>query len=77
MKRVEQRKTWRLYDPRDVPELLESYGSQFETIYEQLENTNRALTIIPALTLWEQLVDAQIETGGVFVLYHDAINSAY
>lgn len=74
MRRVKDDLLWSTFDPSTCPELLECYGTEFNSVYCNLEQSQRAMFTLPARTLWEQLVDAQIETSGFFVMYHDAIN---
>ncbi|KAI9058880.1 alpha subunit of ribonucleoside-diphosphate reductase [Trametes sanguinea] len=74
MSRVEEGGMWSLFDPSDVPELLECFGHDFTATYMLLEDDDKALMTIPARDLWDRIVLAQMETGTPFMLYQDAIN---
>ncbi|KAJ7753333.1 ribonucleotide reductase alpha subunit [Mycena maculata] len=75
MKRVEANGDWSLFCPNEAPGLHEVHSEQFETLYEKYEKEGRARKTIPAQKLWYAILEAQIETGGPFVLYKDAANS--
>lgn len=74
MKRVESNGTWSLFCPSVCPDLIETYGDDFETAYEEYERSGKAVDTIPAQELWFAILDAQIETGTPFMLYKDACN---
>ncbi|MFN9666857.1 MAG: ribonucleoside-diphosphate reductase subunit alpha [Bacteroidota bacterium] len=75
MKRVEQDGEWSLFCPNEAPGLHESWGDQFEQLYEQYEREGRARRTIKAQELWFAILEAQIETGTPYLLYKDAANS--
>jgi ribonucleoside-diphosphate reductase subunit M1 len=75
MKRMEANAEWSLFCPNEAPGLHEVWGAEFETLYEKYENEGRARKTIPAQKLWYAILEAQIETGGPFMLYKDAANS--
>jgi ribonucleoside-diphosphate reductase alpha chain len=75
MKRVEQDGEWSLFCPNEAPGLHESWGDQFEQLYEQYESEGRARRTIKAQELWFAILEAQIETGTPYLLYKDAANS--
>lgn len=74
MKRVEEDATWSLFSPSDVPELTETYGSDFEYYYTKAEKEGYAIKTLPARQLMRQIVEAQQETGAPYMLYKDTIN---
>lgn len=74
MKRVEAAGQWSLFCPNEAPGLHEVWGEEFERLYEQYEREGRARKTIEAQKLWYAIMEAQIETGGPFMLYKDAAN---
>jgi ribonucleoside-diphosphate reductase subunit M1 len=77
MKRVEAAVEWSLFSPDEAPGLYDSYGTEFEELYERYEREGRARKTIPAQKLWYAILDAQIETGGPFMCYKDHANSKF
>ncbi|CDO77157.1 hypothetical protein BN946_scf184657.g32 [Trametes cinnabarina] len=75
MKRVESGGKWSLFCPNEAPGLHEVWGEEFERLYEQYEREGRAKKTIDAQKLWYAILEAQIETGGPFILYKDACNA--
>ncbi|KAJ7160053.1 ribonucleotide reductase alpha subunit [Mycena filopes] len=75
MKRVEANENWSLFCPNEAPGLHEVHSAEFEALYEKYEKEGRARKSIPAQKLWYAILEAQIETGGPFMLYKDAANS--
>ena len=74
MKRVEANGDWSLFSPDEAPNLHETYGAEFEELYERYEREGRARKTIPAQKLWYAILEAQIETGGPFMCYKDHAN---
>lgn len=74
MKRVEANADWSLFCPSEAPDLHEVHGEAFEKRFLQYESEGRARKTIPAQKLWYAILEAQIETGGPFMLYKDAAN---
>jgi len=75
MKRVEANEDWSLFCPHEAPGLSETFGEEFETLYEQYEKEGRARRTVKAQELWFAILDAQVETGTPYLLYKDAANS--
>ena len=74
MKRVEANADWSLFSPDEAPNLHETYGAEFEELFERYEREGRARKTIPAQKLWYAIMEAQIETGGPFMCYKDHAN---
>lgn len=74
MKRVESNENWSLFCPNEAPNLHEVHGEEFEALYEKYEKEGRAHKVVPAQKLWYAILEAQIETGGPFMVYKDAAN---
>jgi ribonucleoside-diphosphate reductase subunit M1 len=74
MKRVESNENWSLFCPNEAPDLHEVHGEEFEALYEKYEKEGRAQKVVSAQKLWYAILEAQIETGGPFMVYKDSAN---
>lgn len=74
MKRIEANEDWPLFCPNEAPGLHDCWGEEFEELFTKYEREGRARKVIPAQKLWYAILEAQIETGGPFMLYKDAAN---
>ena len=76
MRRVEADQQWALFCPNEAPGLFDSYGAEFDRLYEAYEATpGRPRQVIRARQLWQQILDSQQETGTPYMLFKDAANS--
>lgn len=74
MKRVQCDGDWSLFSPDEAPGLSDVYGKKFEELYEQYETTTLPMKCVKAQKLWAEILKAQVETGGPFMLYKDSCN---
>tara|TARA_R110002073_G_scaffold279026_1_gene442915 strand:- start:163549 stop:166008 length:2460 start_codon:yes stop_codon:yes gene_type:complete len=74
MKRVQEDAEWTLMCPNECPHLFDTYGDEFEKLYESYEKVGKGRKTIKARHLWEKILEAQIETGTPYMLYKDAVN---
>ena len=74
MRRLRDRETWSLFDPVDVPGLLNTYGDEFGRQYLEYERIVEPVSTTRARDLWQVVCRAQEETGCPFIMYQDAIN---
>ncbi|GAA0542000.1 ribonucleoside-diphosphate reductase subunit alpha [Chitinophaga japonensis] len=74
MKRVESNGNWSLFCPHEAPGLHETWGEEFEKLYEKYEQEGRARKTVKAQDLWFSILEAQIETGTPYLLYKDSAN---
>lgn len=74
MKRVEADADWTLMCPNKSPNLADTYGKEFEALYEKYEKEGRGVRTVKARELWFKIVQSQIETGMPFMLFKDAAN---
>lgn len=74
MKRVEADETWSLMDPNVSRGLADVWGDDFDDLYQQYEAAGTFIRQIPARTLWNEILRAQIETGVPYMLYKDSVN---
>lgn len=73
MRRVKEDGTWTLFDPKQAGKLLSTYGDEFDSTYESLEQGGKGKSI-RARDLWDKIITSQIETGTPYMLYKDAAN---
>ena len=74
MKRVESNSEWSLFSPDEAKDLHETYGEEFEKLYEKFEKEGKARKTVKAQDLWFEILESQIETGNPYILYKDACN---
>ncbi|KAJ9110876.1 ribonucleotide-diphosphate reductase subunit rnr1 [Naganishia cerealis] len=74
MRRVESDGDWALMCPNECPGLADVHGKAFDELYEKYEREGKYKKIVKAQKLWFAILDAQVETGGPFMLYKDAAN---
>ncbi len=74
MKRVEADATWSLFSPTDTPELLQTFGSEFEAHYERYEKEGKFLKQVPARTLYGRMMQTLAETGNAWMCFKDQAN---
>ncbi|MFV8225488.1 ribonucleoside-diphosphate reductase subunit alpha [Christiangramia aquimixticola] len=74
MKRVQDDGKWTLMCPHECPGLYDTYGDEFEAMYEKYEAEDKGRRTIKARDLWEKIMESQIETGTPYMLYKDAAN---
>ena len=74
MKRVESDGDWTLMCPNECPGLADTWGPEFEALYEKYEAEGKGRKTIKAQELWFKIVESQIETGVPYMLYKDAAN---
>ena len=74
MERVEQNANWSFFCPNECPGLQDAYGADFKALYEKYEAAGLARETLPARTVWDKVVESQIETGTPYMLYKDAAN---
>jgi len=74
MKRVEADAQWSLMSPDESPGLVDSWGEEFEALYEKYEAEGRFRKQVKARDLWRTIISSQCETGLPYMLYKDACN---
>ena len=74
MERVERDENWSLFCPNEAKGLADTYGDEFNKLYEDYEAKGIAKKVIPARKLWQHVLESQVETGSPFMLYKDAAN---
>lgn len=76
MKRVENDERWSLFDPHRVPELVDTYGEEFERIYEEAEAAGLAERTVPARDLYSRMMRTLAQTGNGWMTFKDKSNRA-
>jgi ribonucleoside-diphosphate reductase alpha subunit len=74
MKRVKQKGVWSLMCPNECPGLTETYGKEFEELYERYEAEGKYKKQINILEVWNAIINSQIETGTPYMCYKDHVN---
>ena len=60
---VEQNGEWSLMCPAECTGLAETYGDEFEALYERYEKEGKVKRTVKAQKLWHAILEAQTETG--------------
>jgi ribonucleoside-diphosphate reductase alpha chain len=74
MKRVEQDAQWSLFSPNDAPELLKTFGEEFEAFYEKYEKDGKAIKQVSARALYARMMQTLAETGNGWICFKDKAN---
>ncbi len=74
MERVEQDAQWTLFCPAECPGLSDVYGEEFRVLYEKYESSGLGRKTMKARSLFNEVVQSQIETGTPYMLYKDSAN---
>ena len=74
MERVKNGWQWSLFDPKKVPELIDTYGDEFRAIYEQAEADGRQEKQVEARELYQRMMRALAETGNGWMTFKDSSN---
>ena len=76
MQRVERNENWSLFDPKDVPQLPDLYGAEFDAAYAQAEATGLARKQLPARDLYARMMRVLAQTGNGWITFKDKSNRA-
>ena len=74
MRRVEEDAQWSLFSPSDTPELLATFGHDFDCQYEQYEKDGKAIRQVPARALYARMMQTLAETGNGWLCFKDKAN---
>ncbi len=75
MERVKTNAMWSLFDPKEVPELVDSFGTEFKKLYEQAEARGLALRQVRAQDLYHRMMRTLAETGNGWMTFKDHSNN--
>ncbi|MFC9971619.1 ribonucleoside-diphosphate reductase subunit alpha [Spirillospora sp. NPDC127200] len=76
MRRVEADRDWSLFDPKEVPELVDLWGEDFDAAYREAEAEGRHVRQISARRLFGRMMRTLAETGNGWMTFKDAANRA-
>ncbi|HWL62426.1 MAG TPA: ribonucleoside-diphosphate reductase subunit alpha [Steroidobacteraceae bacterium] len=76
MQRVERNEQWSLFDPKDVPQLPDLFGAEFDAAYVQAEATGLARKQMPARDLYARMMRVLAQTGNGWITFKDKSNKA-
>ncbi|MEU6034174.1 ribonucleoside-diphosphate reductase subunit alpha [Actinomadura sp. NPDC047616] len=74
MRRVEADADWSLFDPKEVPELTDLWGEDFDAAYRRAEAEGRYVRQIPARRLYGRMMRTLAETGNGWMVFKDPAN---
>lgn len=75
MKRVKEDAMWSLFDPSKTPQLPETFGEEFERLYEQAEKEHKFEKQIKARDLYARMMKTLAQTGNGWMTFKDACNN--
>ncbi len=75
MRRVEADETWSLFDPDEVPELPDLWGSAFDEAYRRAESDGRYVRQVKARALYGRMMRTLAQTGNGWMTFKDAANA--
>jgi ribonucleoside-diphosphate reductase alpha chain len=76
MRRVDENGAWSLFDPSEVPELPDLWGTAFEQAYVQAEARGLARKTVQARDLYARMMRTLAQTGNGWMTFKDACNRA-
>jgi ribonucleoside-diphosphate reductase alpha chain len=65
---------WSLFDPKDTPDLVDTYGEDFEARYENYERQGIAKKQLPARDLYARMMRTLAQTGNGWMTFKDHCN---
>lgn len=74
MKRVEADELWSLFDPKDVPHFVDTFGKEFEGHYIKAEEEGLYKKQIPARELYAKMMKTLAQTGNGWMTFKDSSN---
>ncbi len=76
MQRVEADAMWSLFDPKTVPEFVDTWGETFESAYLAAESAGIAVRSVKARDLYARMMKTLAETGNGWICFKDKSNRA-
>ncbi|MCH7232756.1 ribonucleoside-diphosphate reductase subunit alpha [Glycomyces sp. L485] len=74
MRRVEADAQWSLFDPKEVPELVDLWGEAFDTAYREAEAAGKARRTVAARELYGRMMRTLAQTGNGWMTFSDTAN---
>lgn len=75
MERVESDGSWTLFDPKDVPELVDLHGERFRARYEEREREGVGKKTLRARDLYARMMRTLAQTGNGWMTFKDRANA--
>ena len=75
MRRVETDGDWSLFDPKVVPQLVDSWGALFEQAYAAAEAAGLAVKTVKARELYARMMRTLAQTGNGWMTFKDRCNA--
>ena len=74
MRRVESDGQWSLFDPKEVPELVDLWGDEFDAAYRAAEAAGKASKTVAARELYGRMMRTLAQTGNGWMTFSDTAN---
>ena len=74
MKRVQADGMWSLFDPKETPDLVDTYGADFEARFERYEAEGKAVKQMRARDLYGRMMRTLAQTGNGWMTFKDHCN---
>ena len=75
MKRVEKDELWSLFDPKDVPEFVDTFGEEFESLYLEAEEKELYKKQVSSRELYAKMMKTLAQTGNGWMTFKDTCNA--
>lgn len=70
----EKKVMWSFFDPKTAPGLQDTYGKEFEELYERYEREGRAVASSSIWEIWKFILFVQQRCGNPYMMYKDTVN---
>lgn len=74
MHRVERDENWSLFSPDQSPDLISTYGEQFDQAYLKYEADGKAMRTVKARDLYTKMMQSLAQTGNGWICFKDKAN---
>ena len=74
MQRVEDDALWSLFDPKVTPELVDTFGEEFEKRFVEAESKHLYVKQLPARELYARMMRTLAQTGNGWMTFKDTSN---
>jgi ribonucleoside-diphosphate reductase alpha chain len=75
MRRVESDGDWSLFDPKLMPQLVDSWGETFDRLYRDAEANGFAVKTVKARDLYARMMRTLAQTGNGWMTFKDRCNA--
>jgi ribonucleoside-diphosphate reductase alpha chain len=75
MRRVESDGEWSLFDPKVMPQLVDSWGETFDQLYREAEANGLAVKKVKARELYARMMRTLAQTGNGWMTFKDRCNA--